>query len=333
MIVIAVDAMGGDHAPGAVVAGAMQAARRGLAVTLAGPVELLQQEIAKQGGEAGLAVTVADAPDTVGMDEAPLAALRRKPRASVRIAAGLVARGEAGAFFSAGHTGATFLSAHAAFGMLPGVDRPALAVTVPTETGAAILLDAGANLECRPDHLLQFGIMGAAYARVMLGIERPKVGLLSIGEEAGKGTELVREAHGKLAAAPIEFIGNLEAREFFTGRADVIVCDGFTGNIALKVGEGLVVAAQHMLREELGAELVSQIGALLTRRAFARFKQRVDYAESGGAPLLGVNGLALVGHGRSTAQAVENGIALAARLAERGVVQRIADAFKGQVLN
>jgi glycerol-3-phosphate acyltransferase PlsX len=327
-IVIAVDAMGGDHAPGAVVAGAMQAARRGLAVTLAGPAELLYEEIAKQGGEAGLAVTVADAPDTVGMDEAPLAALRRKPRASVRVAAGLVARGEAGAFFSAGHTGATFLSAHAAFGMLPGVDRPALAVSVPTETGAAILLDAGANLECRPEHLAQFGVMGAAYARVMLGIERPKVGLLSIGEEAGKGTELVREAHGKLALAPIEFIGNLEAREFFTGRADVIVCDGFTGNIALKVGEGLVAAAQHMLREELGAELVSQIGALLTRRAFARFKQRVDYAESGGAPLLGVNGLALVGHGRSTAQAVENGIALAARLAERGVVQRLADAMR-----
>src|SRR5207344_2814936 len=150
--------------------------------------------------------------------EAPLAALRRKPRASVRVAAELVARGEAGAFFSAGHTGATFLSAHAAFGMLPGVDRPALAVTVPTETGAAILLDAGANLECRPEHLAQFGVMGAAYARVMLGIERPKVGLLSIGEEAGKGTELVREAHGRLAVAPIDFIGNLEAREFFSGR-------------------------------------------------------------------------------------------------------------------
>jgi glycerol-3-phosphate acyltransferase PlsX len=200
-------------------------------------------------------------------------------------------------------------------------------VTVPTRAGAAILLDAGANLECLPEHLCQFGVMGAAYARIALNVEHPKVGLLSIGEEAGKGNDLIREAHALLAGAPIEFLGNLEAREFFSGRADVIVCDGFTGNIALKVGEGLVELAQEMVREELGAELVSQIGGLLTRRAFARFRQRVDYAERGGAPLLGLDRLAVVGHGRSSPQAVESGIATAARLVEQRVVQRMTEAL------
>jgi len=320
--------MGGDLAPGVVVAGAIQAARRhGVQITLTGPLDRIRDEIA-QAGAADLGITVVDAPEAVGMDEAPLAALRRKPRASVRVAAALVADGAASALFSAGHTGATFLSARSAFGMLEGVDRPALAVTVPTRTGAAVLLDAGANLDCRPEHLAQFGVLGAAYARVALGVARPTVGLLSVGEEPGKGNDLIREAHALLAAAPIVFIGNLEAREFFTGRADVIVCDGFTGNIALKIGESLVEAAEEMLREELGAELVSQIGALLTRRAFTRFKQRVDYAESGGAPLLGMKGLALVGHGRSSAQAVENGIAMAARLSERHVVDQLAEALR-----
>ena len=261
------------------------------------------------------------------MDESPLQAHRRKPGSSVRVAAAAVARGEAGALFSAGHTGATFLAARAAFGILPGVDRPALAVTVPTRAGAALLLDAGANIDCLPEHLCQFGVMGAAYAHVALHIDRPRVGLLSIGEEAGKGNDLIREAHALLSRAPIEFLGNLEAREFFSGRADVIVCDGFTGNIALKVGEGLAELAQEMVREELGAELVSQIGGLLTRRAFARFRQRVDYAERGGAPLLGLAGLAVVGHGRSSPQAVESGIAMAARLAEQQVVSRLAEAM------
>jgi phosphate acyltransferase len=320
--------MGGDLAPAAVVAGAVQAARRhGVQITLTGPVDRIRNELAQAGGD-DLGITVVDAPEAVAMDEAPLAALRRKPRASVRVAAGLVADGAAGALFSAGHTGATFLSARSAFGMLDGVDRPALAVTVPTRTGAAILLDAGANLDCRPEHLAQFGVLGAAYAKIVLGLARPTVGLLSVGVEPGKGNDLIREAHALLAAAPIAFIGNLEAREFFTGRADVIVCDGFTGNIALKVGEGLVDAAEDMLREELGAELVSQIGALLTRRAFTRFKQRVDYAESGGAPLLGVKGVALVGHGRSSPQAIENGIALAARLSEQHVVDQLAEALR-----
>jgi glycerol-3-phosphate acyltransferase PlsX len=240
-----------------------------------------------------------------------------------------VAAGEADAFFSAGHSGAACLAAHAAFGLLPQVDRPALAVTVPTLTGVAVLLDAGANLDCRPSHLVQFARMGAAYAPVAMALAtRPRVGLLSIGEEAGKGNDLTREAHLLLRDAAIEYIGNIDAREMFTGRADVIVCDGFTGNVALKVGEGVVEAIEQMLREELDAALVSQIGALLSRRAFARFRQRVDYAEYGAAPLLGLRQLALVGHGRSSPRAVASGIAMAAQLAHAGVVPHLASALQ-----
>jgi glycerol-3-phosphate acyltransferase PlsX len=207
------------------------------------------------------------------------------------------------------------------------VDRPALAVTMPTETGAAVLLDAGANVECRAEHLVQFGLMGAAYASIVLQVDQPRVGLLSIGEEAGKGTDLIRDAHARLTAAPLNFIGNLEARDLFTGRADVVVCDGFTGNIALKVGEGLAESLEHMLREELGGALVSQIGALLTRRAFARLRQRVDASEYGAAPLLGVRELTLVGHGRSSPRAVESAIGMAVRLLDARVLGRLADAM------
>lgn len=318
--------MGGDRAPGVVVEGAVQAVRRlGVEVALAGPERLLQDELEKHHG--GVGISIVDAPDVVTMADAPLAALRRKPRSSIRVAADLVSSQRAAALFSAGHSGATFLTARAAFGTLSGVDRPALAVTVPTLTGAAVLLDAGANPECRAEHLLQFAVMGVAYARVTMLLERPRVGLLSIGEEAGKGNDLIREAHARLADTDLNFIGNLEARELFSGQADVVVCDGFTGNVALKVGEGLIEAMEEMLREELDAAIVSQIGALLTRRAFARFRRRVDYAEYGAAPLLGVAALTLVGHGRSSARAVESGIALAARLAEGRVVERLAEAM------
>jgi len=325
--VIAVDAMGGDRAPAAVVEGALLAARElHLTVALVGPSQVLHDEIARH--ERGDAVIdIVEAPDVIGIDESPLAALRRKPGASIRVAAGLVSSGRAAAMFSAGHSGATMLAAHGAFGMLPGAERPALAVTVPTQHGVAVLLDAGANVECRPDHLVQFAYLGAAYAQVILDVPRPRVGLLSIGEEPGKGTDLIRVTHQRLAGASLNFIGNLEARDLFSGRADVIVCDGFTGNIALKVGEGLVDALEEMLREELGSALVSQIGALLTRRAFARLRQRVDYAEYGAAPLLGVHGLALVGHGRSSPRAVASGVALAARLADAELVTRLSGAL------
>lgn len=322
-LAIAVDAMGGDHAPAAVVEGAIAAARAlDLGVVLVGPEARVHDELARRSID-GLDIRVVDAPDVVAMDESPLAALRRKPRSSVRVAAELVAAGEAAALFTAGHSGAAVLAAHAGLGMIPGVDRPALAVTVPTRTGVAVLLDAGANLECRPEHLVEFAYLGSAYATAVHGQSEPRVGLLSIGEEAGKGTDLVRDAHSRLRETPLNFIGNVEARDLFTGGADVVVCDGFTGNIALKVGEGLAEAIGAMLREELDAELVSQIGALLTRRAFARFRQRLDASEYGAAPLIGVDGLVLIGHGRSSARAVETGVAMAARLARTGVVDQV----------
>ena len=318
--VIAVDAMGGDLAPAAVVAGAVDAARAGRRVTLVGPTDRLTAEIARlQAGD--VALTLVDAPDVIDMDEAPVAALRRKPRASIRVAADTVARGEAQAWFTAGHSGAALVAAHAAFGVMPGVERAALAVTVPTLTGAAVLIDAGANAECRPAHLRQFGIMGAAFARVALGLEAPRVGLLSIGEEAGKGTELTREAHALLASAPVTFVGNVEAREIFSGRADVVVCDGFTGNVALKVGEGVVELLERLLQQALGPLLESSPGL---PEAMAQFRRRVDASESGAAPLLGVAGLTLVGHGRSTPRAIRNGIEMAARLAESRMLDRLA---------
>jgi glycerol-3-phosphate acyltransferase PlsX len=319
--VIAVDAMGGDLAPAAVVEGALEAAKAGRRVCLVGPADRLSAEIARLHGDAA-AVEVIDAPDVIDMHESPVAALRRKPRASIRVAADAVAGGRAQAWFTAGHSGAALVAAHASLGMIPGVERPALAVTVPTFTGAAILIDAGANVECRPVHLRQFGIMGAAYARVALGVDRPRVGLLSIGEEPGKGTELTREAHALLQAAPVLFAGNVEASEVFSGRADVIVCDGFTGNVALKVGEGVVELVERALRDALGPELASSPAL---QDALGRFRRRVDAAESGAAPLLGVGGLTLIGHGRSTPRAIRNGIDMAARLAEACVLDRLVE--------
>ena len=324
--------MGGDHAPAAVVDGAIEAMRsQGVRVVLVGPEPSLGAALARH-RQTGPVPEIVDAPDAIGMADAPVAALRRRPRASIRVAAELVARGHAAAVFSAGHTGAALVTAHAVFGTLAGVERAALAVTIPTRTGTAILVDAGANVDCRADHLVQFGIMGATYASLAAGTARPAVALLSIGEEAGKGNELVKEAHAGLTRAAVHFIGNLDAREIFSGRADVIVCDGFVGNVALKVGEGLVEMLESALRDpsrESGHDAArSALDAHVADR-LATVRHRVDYAEHGAAPLLGVNGLVLVGHGRSSAQAICSGIVMAHRLAEARIVERLASALAG----
>jgi glycerol-3-phosphate acyltransferase PlsX len=324
MLWVAVDAMGGDFAPRLVVDGALAAARHfDLGVALVGRRDAIDAELQRHGDVDAARLRIVDAPDVVAMDEAPSAALRRKPGASIRVAADLVAKGDAAALFSAGHTGATVMAAHAAFGMLPGVDRPALAATVPTPHRPAVLLDVGASLESRPQHLLQFAVMGSVYARVAFGLERPRVGLLSIGEEASKGNELTRDAHRLLKGSTLAFTGNVEARDVYTGQADVIVCDGFTGNVALKISEGLVEVVETMLTEELSRTITTRVGSLLTRRALRHFRRRVDYSEYGGAPLLGVAGIAIVGHGRSSAKAVRNAIAMAYRFAAERVVERI----------
>ena len=324
MITIAIDAMGGDHAPSGIVDGAVAAARHlDIRLALVGRRGDLEPRLAAHGYWPALGIEIVEAPEVVEMSEAPTASLRRKPRASIRVAAELVASGRAGALFSAGNTGATVLAAHAAFGMLAGVDRPALAPVIPTRGTPAVLLDAGANVEAKPRHLLQFAVMGAAYARLALGVDEPRVGLLSIGEEATKGNELTREAHRLLAAAPVRFIGNVEGREVYSGVADVVVCDGFTGNVVLKTGEGLVDVVETLLGDELRGTFSSQVGYLLARRAFRRFRRRVDYSEFGGAPLLGVGGLTIVGHGRSSAKAVRNAVAMASRFVRDGFTARI----------
>ena len=316
---IAVDAMGGDHAPRRPVDGALAAARYlGIGVDLVGRAEQIHAELIRHPDLETLDVRVCDAPDVVGMNESAAQALRRKPRSSVMVAAGRVHDGHCGALVTAGHTGAAVVAAHAVFGMLEGVDRPALAAIIPTKHGSAVLLDAGATVECRPHHLLQFGMMGSTYAHVALGIERPRVGLLSIGEEESKGTEVTREAHRLLKQAPLHFVGNVEARGIFAGEADVVVADGFTGNVALKLSEGVVEMVEDLLREELQSTFSSQMGYLLSQRAFRRFRKRVDYSEYGGAPLLGTAGVVVVGHGRSSIKAIRNAVAQAARFAGDG---------------
>ena len=321
---IAVDAAGGDHAPRDVVAGALAAARSlGFGLTLVGPRQAIDRELLAHPEAEAVDLRVVPAPDVIGMDEGP-AALRRKPRASVRVAAETVARGDAAAFFSAGNTGATLVAAHAAFGMLPAVDRPALATRIPTLRRDAVLLDVGATVDCRPRHLVQFAAMGTVYATAMLAIETPRVGLLSIGEESTKGNDLTRDAHRLLREGSLCFIGNIEARDVYSGAADVIVCDGFTGNVALKVSEGLVEVVEELLRDELGRTFTTQLGFLLSQRAFRRFRRRVDYSEYGGAPLLGVAGLAMVGHGRSSVKAVRNALDLTCRFARAEFVDTIA---------
>ena len=316
--------MGGDHAPSAVVDGAVAAARHlPVRLALVGSTAVVTEALAQHPDWSSLSLEIVDASDVIGMTESPAAALRRKPGASIRVAADLVAQKRARALVSAGHTGATVMAAYGSFGTIPGVDRPALAASIPTLARPAVLVDAGANVECRPHHLLQFAVMGSVYARIAYGTDRPRVGLLSIGEEETKGNDLTREAHRLLKASPLNFIGNVEGRDIYSGSADVIVCDGFTGNVVLKTSEGLVDTVEQLLGDELRGTFSSQVGYLLSRRAFRRFQRRVDYSEYGGAPLLGVAGLAIIAHGRSSAKAIRNAIAMAYRFATSDFLPRV----------
>jgi phosphate acyltransferase len=325
---IAIDAMGGDGGPSVTVDGALVAARHlQVGLLLVGDTAAIETELARHPVASlfrRIDVEIADAPDRVEMSEGAAQALRRKPRASIRVAAEAVRDGRADALFSAGHTGASVMAAHAAFGLLPGVDRPALATIIPTRRAPAVLLDAGANVGCRAAHLVQFAVMGSAYARVALGMPSPRVALLSIGEEETKGNDLIREAHQLLKSAPVNFIGNVEGRHVYSGDADVIVCDGFTGNVTLKLSEGLVETVEALLHDELAATFGGRVGYVLSRQAFRRFRRRVDYSEYGGAPLVGLNGLCIVGHGRSSAKAVANAVTMAVRAVEEGLIGKLS---------
>ncbi|HCG04387.1 MAG TPA: phosphate acyltransferase PlsX, partial [Desulfovibrio sp.] len=327
--IIAVDAMGGDFGPSVVVPGAIEAARdKGIALLLVGDQAKVQAELAKLPLD-GVAYDIVHASEVAGMDEKPSDILRRRKDASIQVACRLVRDGQAHGIVSAGHSGATVACGMFIMGRIPGVDRPALASIMPTEKNPIVLLDVGANVDCKPHHLFQFGLMADAFARDLLGCDSPRIGLLSIGEEEGKGNTQVKEAYElfKLAQNGINFVGNVEGRDIFSGEVDVVVCDGFVGNVALKLSEGLSSSLGRVLKRELLSGLLPKIGTLLAKSAFRRFAQFVDYAEYGGAPLLGLQGIAFVCHGKSNAKAVRSAVKLAATFVEKKTNERLIKAI------
>lgn len=329
---IAVDAMGGDHGPPVVVEGAVAAQRDlGVSLILVGDQAVLEAEVARLEATS-LAIEIRHASQVVGMAESPSQALRRKRDSSLRVAAELVRDGHASAFVSAGNTGAAMAIAMFTMGVLRGVDRPAIAAVLPNLRGYTVLLDVGANVSPKPWHLFQFAVMGHVYARDILGIDRPRVGLLSVGEEEGKGNELTREAFDELKESSLNFAGNVEGRDIYNGACDVVVTDGFTGNVALKISESLVEMLGNMIKEELTRDLRSRVGAALAMPAFSRFKKRVDYTEMGGAPLLGIEGAAIICHGASPAKAIRNGVRVAAEWAKAGLNQHIRAALETELM-
>ncbi len=325
---VVVDAMGSDHAPHPEVDGALAAARDlGVGVILVGQLQKVEPELRRCGwrkqGDRG--IELVEAEEVIGMDEPVATSVRRKKKSSLRIGARLVADGHADGFVSAGNTGAAMATAKMVLGMLPGVDRPALAALLPTKSGKpTLILDVGANSECKASHMAQFAIMGDAYSRAVLGTNRPTVGLMSIGEEEAKGNDLTKEAFPLLRdLASLNFVGNVEGRDVFTGAVDVIVTDGFTGNVMLKLSEGLQDAVISMIKRELSASAITKAGAMLARPAFQSLKKRLDYSEYGGAPLLGVRRIVVVGHGSSNARAIRNAIRNVKEFSERGAQERI----------
>jgi phosphate acyltransferase len=330
MLTIAVDAMGGDHAPKPEVEGAIQAAKTlGVKVVLVGREDVVRRELDSHEDSASLPIDVHHASEQITMHDSAARAVRSKRDSSLRVASRLVRDGCAQGFVSAGNTGAVMATAKMVQGVVPGVDRPALAGVFPTLSGSpVVMVDVGANVDCSPHMLAQFAIMGEMYSRVILRRENPRVGLLSIGEEEHKGNEMTRAATPLLKSLPLNFIGNVEGSDIYTGKADVIVCDGFIGNVALKVSEGLVEMIKSMLQESLEATITRKIGYVLSKAAFTDFKRRVDYAEYGGAPLLGVKGVCIICHGRSNANAIKNAIRVAAEFSSGKINQRIESEFK-----
>ncbi len=329
MIKIAVDAMGGDSAPHTEVLGVIQAVQEyPVGAILVGDESRLRDELRRHKAS-HLPIEVVHATEVIKMDEAVSTAVRKKKDSSIRVAAKLVRDGKADGVVSAGNTGACMAVTKLVIGALSTVDRPALAAVMPTARNRpVVLLDVGANVDCKPTHLTHFAIMGEIFSRSILGNPRPRVGLLSIGEEESKGNELTKEVFRVLKAAPLNFVGNVEGRDLFRGDVDVVVCDGFIGNVALKLSEGLTEMLTSMLRKDLSTYLSSQIGALLSRKAFRTFKTRVDYSEYGGAPLLGVRGIVIICHGSSPAKAIKNAIRVAHECCAGRVNQKIEDEIK-----
>jgi phosphate acyltransferase len=328
-ITIAIDAMGGDFAPAHPVAGAVLAAKEfRTRILLVGRAPDLELELAKHRAS-GLPIEIVNATEVVAMDESPVTAFRRKKDSSIRVAATLVRDGRAQGVVSAGNTGAVMTTVKMICGVLEGVERPALCAVVPNLRGHSVWLDVGANIDCRAEHLVQFAIMGHLYAREVLGVARPRVGLMSIGEEDLKGNEVTREAFRTLKETPLNFIDNVEGRDIFNGEADVIVCDGFIGNVSLKAVESAAEALMHFMREEIGKSRLARLGYLLARPAFRNFRRKVDYAEYGGVPLLGVQGAAIICHGGSSARALKNAVRVTIDFINNRVNDRIRDEIAG----
>jgi glycerol-3-phosphate acyltransferase PlsX len=323
--VIALDAMGSDRAPKPEIEGAILAARNhNVSVLLVGPETQLRRELTHYPAAQDLPIDVLDATQIIGMHEKAAQAVRSKRNSTMHVGVRAVRDHRAEGFVTAGNTGAAMATAKLVLRALPGVDRPALANIFPTAAGtAAILLDVGANVDSKPHNLEQFAIMGEIYSRSIFGIGRPRVGLLSNGEEESKGNELTREAYKLIRQLPLNFVGNVEGRDLYNGNIDVIVCDGFVGNVALKISEGMVEVVRHLLKESLNSTITSQVGALLSRRAFQDFKKRLDYSEYGGAPLLGIKGVCIVSHGSSNANAIKNALRVAAEFANKSINQKI----------
>ncbi|MDR3724454.1 MAG: phosphate acyltransferase PlsX [Terracidiphilus sp.] len=337
---IVLDAVGSDKAPEPEIRGAILACKAlPVRVHLVGPEAELRDQLDEilgdlQGdlpGDEDLPIVIHNATERIGMEEKAAHAVRTKRDSSMRVGLKLVREGKAAGFVTAGNTGAAMATAKMVLGALPGVDRPALATPMPAASGSpCVLLDVGANVDCKAHNLEQFAVMGEIYARTVLKIAEPRVGLLSIGEEESKGNDLTREAYPLLKALPIKFIGNVEGRDIFSGLADVIVCDGFIGNVALKTSEGVGRFVRDVLRESLTQTVTAKVGALLARQAFNEFRRRLDYREYGGAPLLGVRGICIIGHGSSNDRAIFNGIRVAYEFARGGTVQRIEQEFARQ---
>ena len=323
---IAIDAMGGDSAPQSAVEGAFRAATEdGCSVLLVGDRVRVEAELRKLGGDAGGRIETVHAEEVVGMDEPAITPIRKKRRSSLRLCAELVKEGRAQAMVTAGNTGAAMAVAKMVIGTVAGVDRPALAAVLPNAKGKTVLLDVGANVDSKAIHLREFAVMGHFYAQEVIGTPSPRIGLMSIGEEEGKGTDLTREAYKLLKTMGLNFAGNVEGRDVFSGEVDVVVCDGFVGNVLLKSAEALAELIRRMLREEITGAAGGKLGYLLAKGAFERFRQRTDYSEYGGAPLLGVNGGCFIGHGRSNARAIQNAVRRAVEFSNARLDRKIRD--------
>lgn len=320
---IALDAMGGDRAPAAIVEGAVLAAKEyDVALILVGDRDAVSSELAKHNTE-GCSISITHASQVVDMHDTPSMVIRKKRDSSIWVATKLVKDKEAVAVISAGNTGAAMAASFFVLGPIKGVERPAIATLLPTISGTTIMIDVGANVDCKAEHLFQFAIMGDIYAKYIYKKTSPRIGLLSIGEEATKGNEVTKEAFGYLKEADINFIGNVEGRDVYQGNADVIVCDGFIGNVALKISEGLADAIGKMLKKEIANTRFGRLGYMFLKPAFINFRKRVDYSEYGGAPLLGVNGISIISHGRSSPKAIKNAIKVAKEFHESRVIEHI----------